>query len=207
MSIFRHHILHIAAVGSKKQVIGIDTTGIVTAMADGHSIGNIAVVELPRYTRGNARHSVNVNPPITEWTCGANPNPAAIGFLDFGKETHVKGCSLVLPKTGTRTPSACLFARCVPKWLSALFACSNHFHSNSYNNVVKNDSSIIPHYEGSVYALSQIIKPSTEQIEYHCPVCQAITVLAVGVTACKGCGRPLRLIQVDDDQFRDFGDN
>ena len=44
-------------------------------------------------------------------------------------------------------------------------------------------------------------------IEYHCPICKAVTIIAIGINACKGCGKPLRLIQIDEDRFRDFGDN
>jgi hypothetical protein len=75
---------------------------------------------------------------------------------------------------------------------------STHCNALSLSKV---DMDIIPENIGTVYAAP------TEQIEHHCLICKSITVITIGVVSCRGCGRQLRLIQVDDDHFVDFGDN
>lgn len=84
----RCHVLHVVIVGAKKQVIGANTSGVVTAVQYPQPVGDGAVVQFPRYAMRVYRAAVLADLAIPSVTTRACPLPTtiALGFTDSHPE-------------------------------------------------------------------------------------------------------------------------
>lgn len=77
------HISHVVIVGAKEQVIGANARGIVTTVQNPQSIGDGAIVQLPRYAMHVYRAAILANLPVPSGiTCSCPfPTTIVIGFV------------------------------------------------------------------------------------------------------------------------------
>lgn len=86
------HVVHVLGVGAEKQMIGADTTPVITRMADHHAIGDRPMVHLPRKAVNvcDTASSKRDDTVATGTAQSASPQPASIRLHDEFPEPFVQ---------------------------------------------------------------------------------------------------------------------
>lgn len=102
---FGGHVSHVVRLASKKKMIRINTSPVVTFMTDKHTCWDRSVVQFPRYAVGEELPAFPARTPtessISPCSAGSFPLPAVISLLNFSPEQF--GDSFTGPSAGPTT--------------------------------------------------------------------------------------------------------
>jgi len=111
---FPDHVIDVVLGAAEKQVIRTNAPAVVTAMANHHSIGDRAIVHLPRKAVGiDIRHlGRHTESPIPLSRDGGSPEPACTSFLDLRPKAAdgIRAPLLILAPSRAESSASSYFA-------------------------------------------------------------------------------------------------